>query len=38
MIAANLPPTALRVLEIDQLEPEELVATAREFLGARGIA
>jgi sugar phosphate isomerase/epimerase len=38
MIAANLPPTALRVLEIDQHEPEELVATAREFLGARGMA
>jgi sugar phosphate isomerase/epimerase len=37
MIAANLPPNAVRVLEIDQHEPEESVAGAIAFLRERGI-
>ena len=36
-VAANLPPSALRVLEIDQREPEEGVAGAIAFLQARGV-
>jgi len=36
-VAANLPPDALRVLEIDQHEPDEGVAAAGKFLQARGI-
>jgi sugar phosphate isomerase/epimerase len=38
LVAAHLPPDALRVLEIDQHEPEELVRCGRAFLEARGIA
>jgi sugar phosphate isomerase/epimerase len=37
LVAANLPSTALRVLEIDQREPEEAVAGAIEFLRQRGV-
>ena len=37
MIAANLPPTALRVLEIDQHEPDELIRRGRAFLTERGL-
>lgn len=37
MIAAHLPPNALRVLEIDQHEPEELIAGAPAFLREKGI-
>jgi sugar phosphate isomerase/epimerase len=36
-IAAGLPPTALRVFEINQREPDESVAGAIEFLRDRGV-
>ena len=36
-VAAHLPPEAIRVLEIDQHEPDELVKGAREFLNKYGI-
>jgi sugar phosphate isomerase/epimerase len=38
IIAAHLPADALRTLEIDQNEPEDLVAGARAFLEGRGVA
>lgn len=37
MVAAHLPPNAVRVLEIDQHEPEALVKAGPAFLRARGI-
>ena len=37
MVAANLPPDALRVLEIDQHEPEALIREGRAFLAAKGL-
>jgi sugar phosphate isomerase/epimerase len=37
MVAASLPPAAVRVLEIDQHEPDEGVANAIEFLRLRGV-
>jgi sugar phosphate isomerase/epimerase len=37
MVQPVIPATALRVLEIDQHEPDHLVAGAREFLHARSI-
>jgi sugar phosphate isomerase/epimerase len=37
LVAAHLPPDALRVLEIDQHEPDGLVEGARAFLAAQGI-
>lgn len=36
-IAAGLPKTALRVFEIDQRQPDELVAKAPQFLRERGV-
>jgi sugar phosphate isomerase/epimerase len=36
-IAEGLPPSALRVLEINQHEPDEAVARAPEFLRERGV-
>jgi sugar phosphate isomerase/epimerase len=36
-IAAGLPSTALRVFEIDQRQPDEMVAQAPSFLRARGV-
>jgi sugar phosphate isomerase/epimerase len=36
-IAAGLPPTALRVFEINQLEPDGVVATGIEYLRERGV-
>jgi len=36
-IAASLPPTAARTLEIDQHEPQESLATAISFLRQRGV-
>jgi sugar phosphate isomerase/epimerase len=36
-IAAHLPPEALRVLEIDQHEPDRAVANAGRFLQERGV-
>ena len=38
MIAAHLPETALRVLEINQHEPDEITGAAGDFLRARGVA
>jgi sugar phosphate isomerase/epimerase len=38
LVTEHLPPTALRVLEIDQHEPEELIVGARAFLETQGIA
>jgi sugar phosphate isomerase/epimerase len=37
LVAEHLPPTALRVLEIDQHEPDELIEGGRAFLEAQGI-
>ena len=37
LVAEHLPPTALRVIEVDQHEPEELLTAARGFLAERGI-
>jgi sugar phosphate isomerase/epimerase len=37
LVRSNLPPEALRVLEIDQHEPDESVAAAGGFLQERGI-
>jgi sugar phosphate isomerase/epimerase len=37
MVAAHLPAGAVRTLEIDQHEPDELVARASAFLRKRGI-
>jgi sugar phosphate isomerase/epimerase len=37
LVRSNLPDGALRVLEIDQHEPDESVARAGEFLRERGI-
>ena len=37
MVAAHMPPDAVRVLEIDQHEPEELIVGAPAFLRERGI-
>jgi sugar phosphate isomerase/epimerase len=37
MIAANLPENALRVLEINQHEPDAITAAAGDFLRARGV-
>ena len=37
LVAANLPADALRVLEIDQHEPDADVAAAGKFLQALGI-
>jgi len=36
-VAAAIPPNALRVLEINQEEPDDLVASAIPFLRARGV-
>ena len=36
-IAAGLPPTALRVFEIDQRQPDDLVAAAKDFLRERRV-
>ena len=36
-IAAGLPPTALRVFEIDQRQPDDKVAAGIDFLRARGV-
>jgi sugar phosphate isomerase/epimerase len=36
-IAAGLPPTALRVFEIHQLQPDDKVAAAIDFLKQRGV-
>ena len=36
-IAAGLPKTALRVFEIDQRQPDEMVAQAPQFLRERGV-
>jgi len=36
-IAAGLPRTALRVFEIDQRQPDDLVAAAKDFLQGRGV-
>ena len=37
-IALHLPPHALRVVEVDQHEPDALIEGARAFLESRGIA
>jgi sugar phosphate isomerase/epimerase len=37
MVAAHLPPDTVRTLEIDQHEPEDLVAGAKAFLNGRGV-
>ncbi len=37
MIAAHLPETALRVLEINQHEPDAITGAAGDFLRARGV-
>jgi sugar phosphate isomerase/epimerase len=37
LVQSVIPARALRVLEIDQHEPDDLVAGAREFLRERGI-
>ena len=36
-IAAGLPPTALRVFEIDQRQPDDMVAKAPRYLRERGV-
>jgi sugar phosphate isomerase/epimerase len=36
-VAAAIPPTALRVLEINQDEPDDLVGSALPFLRERGV-
>jgi sugar phosphate isomerase/epimerase len=36
-IAAGLPPTALRVFEIDQRQPDDMVAKAPQYLRDRGV-